>query len=262
MALVIDVTERRNYTKKLEFTVEIRTEELQIALKKETELGELKSRFVSMASHEFRTPLSAILSSIDLIKKYSERGEPDKQQKHVERIKRSVRNLVTILDDFLSLEKMESGTVAINPVEIDLVEYISDVLTEVKPWTKSGQLVVHEHSGAEEVRIDSNLTRNVLLNLLSNALKYSPEGSTVKLITQNEGGKLAIQVIDRGMGIPEEEQQNMFTRFFRASNAMETSGTGLGLTIVKRYMDLMRGDIGFVSKEGKGTTFNIEIPIA
>lgn len=261
MALVVDITERKNYTETLEQSVANRTIELKEALEKEHELGELKSRFVSMASHEFRTPLSAIRSSVDLLSRYHGLGIIDKQEKHFERIKSSVRNLVTTLDDFLSLEKMESGTVAMHPVRLDFEKYIQDVLTEVGPWKKSGQQLVHVHSGAKEVEIDTDLTRNVLLNILSNALKYSPDGSIVKVMTRNEAGKLTIEVIDNGMGIPEEEQEKMFTRYFRASNAKEISGTGLGLTIVKRYLDLMRGDISFVSRAGKGTTFNIGIPL-
>jgi len=262
MALVIDVTERKNYTEKLERTIANRTSELKEALEKEHELGELKSRFVSMASHEFRTPLTAIVSSADLIKKYNDLGVLDKQEKHFDRIKGSVSNLITILDDFLSLEKMESDNVRINSMEINFREYIQDILLEVKPWSKDKQQVVHEHNGAIEICIDPNLTRNILLNLLSNALKYSPDESTVKLISQNQGGKLVLKVKDTGMGIPKEDQKNMFTRFYRASNANEISGTGLGLTIVKRYLELMGGDISFTSEVGKGTTFKITIPLA
>ena len=275
MTLVIDITESKRskeelkiLNRELEQKIALRTElllksetELKIALKKEEELGVLKSLFVSMASHEFRTPLSAIRSSVDLLSRYHGMGIIDKQVKHFERIRRSVRNLVTTLDDFLSLEKMESGTVAMHPVQLDFGDYIQDVLTEVGPWKKTGQQVVHEHSGDQKVGIDPNLVRNVLLNVLSNALKYSPDGSIVKVVTHNEGGKLAMAVIDSGMGIPEEEQEKMFTRYFRASNTEEISGTGLGLTIVKRYLDLMQGDISFVSKAGKGTTFNIVIPL-
>jgi signal transduction histidine kinase len=147
-------------------------------------------------------------------------------------------------------------------MEINFREYIQDILLEVKPWSKDKQQVVHEHNGASEICIDPNLTRNILLNLLSNALKYSPDESTVELISQNQGGKLVLKVKDKGMGIPKEDQKNMFTRFYRASNANEISGTGLGLTIVKRYLELMGGDISFISEVGKGTTFKITIPLA
>lgn len=261
MILVVDITERKNYTVILERTIATRTAVLKEALEKEHELGELKSRFVSMASHEFRTPLTAIVSSTSLIQKYNDMGVTDKQLKHFDRIKGSVRNLITILDDFLSLEKMESGSVRINSKELDFPEYIKDILLEVKPWAKKKQQVEHNHVGASEICIDPYMTRNILLNLLSNALKYSPDESIVKLISQNQGGKLVLKVTDTGMGIPKEDQEKMFTRFYRASNANEINGTGLGLTIVKRYLELMGGDIGFTSKVGKGTTFNINIPL-
>ncbi len=262
MILVVDITERKNYTVILERTIATRTAVLKEALEKEHELGELKSRFVSMASHEFRTPLTAIVSSTSLIQKYNDMGVSDKQQKHFDRIKGSVRNLITILDDFLSLEKMESGSVRINSKELDFPEYIKDILLEVKPWAKKKQQVEHNHVGASEIRIDPDMTRNILLNLLSNALKYSPVESNVKLFSQNQGGKLVLKVTDTGMGIPKEDQEKMFTRFYRASNANEISGSGLGLTIVKRYLELMGGDIGFKSEVGKGTTFHINIPLA
>ncbi|NAS13730.1 PAS domain-containing sensor histidine kinase [Poritiphilus flavus] len=231
------------------------------ALKKEQELNELKSHFVSMASHEFRTPLAAILSSLNLIGKYKDIGALDKQEKHIQRIKKSVSNMATLLDDFLSLEKMESGKTRTNPMELNLTEYIEDILLEVQPWQKEGQRVVHMHTGHTGVNIDPHLTKNVLLNLLSNALKYSPQESTVYLSTQNHGEKLTIQVKDEGMGIPEKEQKNLFSRFFRASNAHQIGGTGLGLTIVKLYLELMGGEIDFASEEGKGTTFKVMIPV-
>lgn len=235
---------------------------LRSALDAEVELGELKSRFVAMASHEFRTPLSAIRSSLDILKRYHKMGVSDKQEKHFERIEHSVKNLITILNDFLSLEKMESGEVGIHIEKIELGEYIRDIIKEVRPWAKGKQKVVHEHEGVTEVLIDPDLTRNVLLNLLSNALKYSPEYATVKLMTQNHKRKLVLKVIDTGIGIPTEDQHKMFSRFFRASNAAGTKGTGLGLTIVKHYLDLMGGDISLSSQIGRGTTFTVRIPLA
>ena len=262
MALVVDITERKNYTETLERTVADRTELLTEALEKEHELSEIKSRFISMASHEFRTPLTAIVTSVNLIRKYNDLGFFDKQEKHFDRIKSSVHNLTNILNDFLSLEKMESNKVSINSTEVDFLYYIKDVLADVNPWAKENQQVIHEHTGDDKIRIDTQLTRNILLNLLSNALKYSPDQPIVKLMTQNKEGNLLLKVIDTGMGIPEEDQKKMFTRFYRASNVNEISGTGLGLTIVKRYLDKLGGNIDFSSKLGKGTTFNVSIPLA
>ncbi len=234
--------------------------QLATALQKEKDLNELKSRFVSMASHEFRTPLSAILSSAELIKRYGERGMIGKQETHVERIRSSVHNLTHILNDFLSLEKLESGKANFIPQQVIFDSFIQNVLQEVKPWAQKNQKIIHKHAGPKEVRIDTHLVQNVLLNLLSNALKYSQEGTDVSLISENLGDRLQIKVIDQGMGIPEDEQQNTFTRFFRASNVTNLKGTGLGLTILKLYLDLMEGTISFKSKLGEGTTFTVVIP--
>lgn len=261
MAVVIDVTERKNYTMRLERAVENRTAVLKEALEREYELNEIKSRFVAMASHEFRTPLTAIITSTNLIRKYHDLKVYDKQEKHLDRITASARNLVAILDDFLSLEKIESDQMYINPTEIDFREYIKDILIEVGPWAKEKQEVVHRHSGVNKICIDQSLTRNILLNLLSNSLKYSPKQSIVKLITSIIDKNLVIKIVDKGIGIPKEDQKNMFSQFYRASNVNEINGTGLGLTIVKRYLKMLGGDIDFSSEEGKGTTFNVYIPI-
>lgn len=235
--------------------------QLEQALKKERDVGLLKSRFVSMASHEFRTPLTSILASAGLIDMYRERGMLDKQIKHVERIKSSVDNLTSILNDFLSLEKLESGKIQFKTMSIDWLNFIAEVREEVSLMRK-GQVIEHQHEGDKIAEIDPHLVKNILINLLSNAIKYSPETEAVQLITEKRNGSLKIQVIDRGIGIPEEEQRQLFSRFFRASNANTIQGTGLGLTIVKRYIDLMNGSISFTSKENEGTTFVVEIPQA
>ena len=275
MISLIDITEIKRTKQKLqdlnadlEEKVIQRTRELseskiklREALDKEKKLGELKSRFVSMASHEFRTPLAAILSSVSLIKKYNERGILDHQEKHFKRIKNSVGNLTSILNDFLSLEKIESSDINLNYQEIEFNEFIEEVLMAVKPWAKDNQHINHQHHGATKLRIDPNLTQNILLNILSNALKYSPQESTVELITENKDDSLMLKVIDHGIGVPEEDQKKLFTRFFRANNASRIEGTGLGLTIVKSYLKLMKGEISFESKVDVGTTFIIKIPL-
>lgn len=236
--------------------------QLQQSLSKERELNELKSRFVSMASHEFRTPLTSIMGSADILKIYGERENFAKQQKHITRIKSSVNNLTSILNDFLSLEKLESGKLEYNPEPIEFVDFLDDIAEEVKMMTGPEQHINKVHTGANLVRIDPHLVKNVLINLLSNAIKYSPKGENVDVISRNTNDELVIEVRDRGIGIPEEDQKHMFTRFFRASNAINIKGTGLGLTIVRRYLDLMDGHISFVSNSTDGTTFTIRIPQA
>ena len=274
VAFISDISERKKYEQRIlkqsdeleikviERTKELRESEtkLRISLEKEKELGELKSRFVSMASHEFRTPLSSILSSANLIGRYEREDQQEKRMKHVHRIESSVRNLTVILNDFLSLEKLESGHVRFNPVQLEALDFIQQIIDEVNLTAKGDQKVVHFHQGEDFISTDEHLLKNILLNLLSNGIKYSPEDKNIELHTHIENGKLQVQVKDYGIGIPEAEQQHMFTRFFRANNVTNIQGTGLGLTIVKRYLDLMQGKIWFESTEGEGTTFFIEIP--
>jgi len=270
----IDVTERKkaeqdlkNLNLTLEKKVAERTQELlesenklKDALKKEQDLGELKSRFVAMASHEFRTPLTAIYSSADLIGRYQEKEQQPKRDKHLKRITSAVKNLTGILNDFLSLEKLESNKVRYEPRSITLDEFLDEILEDLKLITKQNQSIQIEKTGTLVIQTDPHLLKNILFNLLSNAIKYSPAGKEIGLIFENENNLLTIQVKDQGIGIPEEDQKHMFSRFFRASNATAIKGTGLGLTIVKRYLGLMGGDITFTSIPNEGTTFKLTIP--
>ena len=236
--------------------------DFQNAFKKEKELNDLKSRFVSLASHEFRTPLSAILTSAILIGKQNEAGKEQKRERYLEQIERNVNHLVVILNDFLSLSKLEEGKVVALREPFDLIEFSEALLKETSVGLKKDQTFKMSNSiKTLYVNLDAKLLRHVLMNLLSNASKYSPEGSNVDLkISQNEGNVL-IKIKDQGIGIPEEEQAHMFQRFFRAKNALNIEGTGLGLNIVKSYTKLMDGDIGFKSQLNKGTTFWVEFPI-
>lgn len=246
-----NITEQKNAEK-----------EIRRALQKEKELNELKSRFVSMASHEFRTPLSTILSSVSLAEKYITPETADKRDKHFNRIKSSVRNLTSILNDFLSLDKLEAGKVDNNPVEFNLKEFAEELTEEMQAVSKSGQKVEYKHSGKQTtVVVDRNILKNILNNLLSNAIKYSPENAEVKFCTVIEKSKLTITVADKGIGIPEEEKQHLFERFFRAKNALNIGGTGLGLNIVKKYTELLNGEINFESEPDKGTVFILRIPL-
>ncbi len=243
-------------------------DEMRKTLEKERQLNELKSRFVSMASHEFRTPLGSILSSTSLIEEYLGRKEStidfvrEKSDKHIKRIKSSIGNLISILNDFLSLEKLEQGKVESKPALFGINEFSKELIEEVQPTLKKGQKVVYIHHGKvnDEVFIDQQMLRNVLLNLISNASKYSPENSVIDFSTANIAGGIEVNITDHGMGIPEEDKTHLFERFFRAKNAINVQGTGLGLNIVKRYVDLMGGSVSFTSKESEGTTFKITVP--
>lgn len=237
--------------------------ELQAALEKEKELNELKSRFVSMASHEFRTPLSTILSSAGLITRYPEEQHQPQRIRHIERIKFSVGMLTNILDDFLSLAKLEEGRITLNPEHFALETLCSEVLEGLKPNLRQGQSIeLSQEPALTSLIQDRNLLKHMLYNLLSNAIKYSPEDRAIFLRTRSSGGRLEIEVEDQGIGIPLQDQQHLFTRFFRAKNAINIQGTGLGLNIVRHYTTLMGGEIRFQSEEGKGTLFQVWIPMA
>ena len=236
---------------------------IQNALKKEQELNQLKSRFVSLASHELRTPLSAILTSAILIGKQNESGKEEKRKKYVVQIEKNVKHLVTILNDFLSLSKLEEGKIKAVNEHFDVVHFSKMLVEESKVSLKKAQQISFnttlEHLF---VNLDAKLLRHAITNLLSNASKYSAEHTTIDFkITQNRH-KVLIQIKDSGIGIPQEEQEQLFKRFYRANNATNIEGTGLGLNIAKHYTKLMGGTIGFVSKQNIGTTFWVELPIA
>ena len=229
------------------------------SLEREKELGVLKSRFVSMASHEFRTPLTTILSSANLIGKYTDSDQQDARKKHVERIQKSVQHLTNILNDFLSLEKLESGAHKVQNEKLDLKKLLEEITEEINPSLKAGQQIIMD---IEEVDIhsDEHVLKNILINLISNASKYSDENDSIQLSAFRLNGEIQLSVRDRGIGIPKAEQKNMFQRFFRAANVTNIQGTGLGLNIVKKYTDLLGGRIKFSSEENKGSTFTVILP--
>lgn len=233
-------------------------QEILKSLEKEKQLGELKSRFVSMASHEFRTPLTTVLSSANLIAKYSESNQQQSREKHIERIKKSVQNLTSILNDFLSMEKLESGAQKIQMVNIDFADLLNDVVEEMNLNLKSGQEIVIEGAVAT-LTSDPNVLRNILINLISNASKYSNENDKIEIKVDIKDS-FKVHVTDHGIGIPKSEQKELFGRFFRAGNATNIQGTGLGLNIVKKYTELLNGEISFSSEEGKGSTFTLQLP--
>ncbi|MEO9870608.1 sensor histidine kinase [Ekhidna sp.] len=253
----------RSYSKGLEKEVEERTKELQELLNKERGLSEMKSKFVSLASHEFRTPLSTILSSASLISKYPDTESDDKRLKHVNRIKSSVDHLNGILEDFLSLDRLNEGRVACQPEPFEMEDVFEEVESSLSPILKPGQTLESSHSGiAQTMTTDKKLVRNVLVNLVSNAIKYSPENKPIYLRCEFISKEMVVcEIEDKGIGIPEEDQIHLFERFFRANNTRNFQGTGLGLSIVKRYIELLGGEISFKSSQSNGTTFKVTIPV-
>lgn len=236
-------------------------DELSDALSKERELSDLKSRFVSMASHEFRTPLSTILSSVSLIGKYTEFADQDKRDKHILRIRSAVSNLTDILNEFLSLGRIEEGKIQLHYSEFNLKEQLQLIINELRPITKTEQQIQYQHEGTTNINLDLSLIRNVIINLVSNAIKFSPEKSTIVVQSSVDNKSIIIKVKDEGMGIPDEDKKHLFERFFRGKNVVNIQGTGLGLHIVSRYIELMNGTISVESELDRGTLFTIKFDI-
>jgi PAS domain S-box-containing protein len=296
MAFISDISQRKQaedalkrseeqlivYAAELEKKVEIRTEalnntitrleeevterkkaeeEVRRSLEKERELNELKTKFVSIASHEFRTPLSTVMSSASLIQQYKDKNDLDKVDKHVLRIKSSVNHLTQILNDFLSLGKLEEGKVDVKAETVEIGNFLHEITEEVQSFFKEGQrLNIHCPPEMKHIDTDSRILRNIMFNLISNASKYSEPGKSIDIICEQTKGEVLFKIQDHGIGIPREDQKHLFDRFYRASNAGQIQGTGLGLNIVKRYVELLGGEISFKSDYGQGSTFYVSIP--
>ena len=238
-------------------------EEVSMSLEKEKELGQLKSRFVSMASHEFRTPLSAVQLSASLIEKYAQPFDNENIRKHVNKIKNAVGNLTTILNDFLSLEKLEAGKVEPACISFDLVKLSEEITEEMQMIAKQNQNIIYQHTGTTSVfNLDPNLLKNCILNLIANAIKYSGENTFIEFNTEINDHNCIVTIRDNGIGIPEADQKHLFEAFFRAHNTGNIPGTGLGLNIVARYAKLMKGKVNFNSQLNKGTLFTITFPLS
>jgi PAS domain S-box-containing protein len=234
--------------------------ELTQALAAEQELGEMKSRFVSMASHEFRTPLTWVLTSAELIAEYAQGPQQEKQLKHVARIRSSVKHMNDILEEFLSVGRIEEGRVEATAAPIDLEGLLAETVADVQGLLKAGQRVECRADCTGLIGLDASLLRKILVNLVSNAVKYSGEHSVVNLQATCAAGQLVLTVQDRGVGISKEDQTHLFERFFRARNVATVPGTGLGLYIIAKYLELMRGTIALHSVLDEGTTVTITIP--
>ena len=234
---------------------------LRKALEKEKELGELKSRFVTMASHEFRTPLTTILSSTFLLENYSGENYEKEKLVHTNRIKRAVNNLTMILNEFLSIEKFEEDKVQVTFTAVDVPSYIGNVIFEMELLKKDGQVIDYHHFGKQAViNLDAKLLWSIVTNLISNAIKYSKENCEIKVKSETLDNSLKLTVSDSGIGIPTDEHKYIFERFYRARNATNFEGTGLGLHIVQKYVHLMKGTIAFESKLNDGTDFIVILP--
>lgn len=264
IAFISDITIRKesenaliNLNAELEQKIKDRTQSLTDALEKEKELNELKSRFVSMASHEFRTPLSTILSSAYLVSQYTSTDDQPRRDKHLQRIISSVNLLTDILNDFLSVGKIEEGKISVRFSMTNIPHLVNEMLGEIRPIVKNGQQLLYKHTGKEEAVMDMTLLKHIIINLVSNAIKFSPENGNINITTTIDGNTLTLSVKDEGIGISKEDMVHLFERFYRGTNAIHIQGTGLGLNIVSKYAELMNGNITCDSELNKGTRFTI-----
>lgn len=250
IAFVTDITQK----KRLELSI-------QKAFNKEKELLDLKSKLISTASHEFRTPLTTILSSIDLIDIYREKENLAKYYNHIDKIKSSVKYMIELLNDVMIINKTESGKLEYSPGETDVVELCREIISEVKQTNSNGVKILFKHSSSSpSVLADKKLLKLIISNLLSNAVKYSNDEGTVTL-SLSMNGIIELRIEDSGIGIPSDELPMIYEPFHRGKNVSEKPGTGLGLSIVKRCVDLHKGKISFTSRLNEGTVFNVQIPI-
>lgn len=252
------VSERTKDLIKLVSELEKAKSDVSLSLEKEKELNQMKSRFVSMASHEFRTPLSSVQLSASLIEKYAEKPDLNNVIKHTNRIRNAVQLLNNILNDFLNLEKLEAGRVVVNKSDINLVQLAEEITEEMQMICKKNQHIVYQHTGAEgNFYLDSHLLKSSVINLISNAIKYSGEDTFIEFTTEIKDNQCVLCVKDNGIGIPIEDQKSLFEPFFRAHNIGNIPGTGLGLNIVKRYVELMGGQMEYRSAINEGAMFKM-----
>lgn len=296
MALVIDISVRKKQEEELqelnnelEQKVTARTEELSAtveelkianqkrdaeiqkrieaqnkisnALKKEKELNELKTKFLSLVSHEFKTPLSGILTSAMLLSKYKLSEQQDRRDKHIKTITDKVHYLNNILNDFLSIEKLETGKVSYNFSDFMLTKVVDEVVYNANMLLKEGQTIKYpENIDGLSLHQDEKIIELALSNLVHNAIKYSPENTEISIEISQDTNTTTFSVIDNGIGIPEKDQKQIFNRYFRSENVLLIQGTGIGLNIVKSHLNNLGGEINFVSNENKGSTFTIKLP--
>jgi len=259
--IITDITNQVSFQEVLEAKVNQRTIELSESLSREKELYEMKSNFLGIASHEFRTPLGTILSSASLLKKYTENIPQESITKHIDRISSSVIHLNAILNDFLTLEKLRKGFVDFELTEFNLPEFITQTISEVDEIAKSNnQRIQYTHIGESNVSQSPKILKNILLNLLSNASKFSEQGKKIKITTEVTVTSISLIIQDHGIGISLSDQKKLFIEFYRASNAKNIQGTGLGLVIVKNYINMLSGKISLSSRPNKGTLITLTLP--
>ncbi len=290
MAMIVDITIRKEAELKikklnteLEQKIDVRTQELnktvenlkheivkrnkaekklKKALKKEKELNELKTKFLSLVSHEFKTPLSGILNAAILVGKYTKTEMQPNREKHLGTIKTKIEYLNRILSEFLSMERLDSGKENYKLNHFKLSKVVNEVIYNANLLLKVGQRIIYPVNIDEiDLYHDEKILELIMSNLLHNAIKYSSENSIIEIDIKVKDNWLILQIKDEGIGIPVEEQNHIFERYFRAENVLTLQGTGIGLNIVKGHVDKFGGDISFKSAKNLGTTFTVKLPL-
>lgn len=260
MALVVNITFQKNQELEIKKRIEAENN-AKIALKKEQELNELKTKFLSLVSHQFKTPLTGISISSMLLAKYKLTEDQQKREKHISIINNKVHYLNKIINDFLSIEKLEKGEIKYNLTTFEIKDIVNNSINEVSSILKGGQRIVC-NTNDEDILVyqDEKIIELTLANLLSNAIKYSRENGKITIDIEKNKENAIIKITDRGFGIPEKDQKHIFNRYFRAENVLLIEGTGIGLNIIKNHLTNLGGTITFKSKQNIGTTFVVTIP--
>lgn len=256
-----DITELFHYRKDLEEMVKERTRDLNEALQKEKQLVEMKSKFVSIASHEFRTPLSNISLAAGFLDKHHKKITPEEFGSKLQGIEKQVSHMTYLLDDILMIGKGEAGKILANYSSISIKDFFTQTVREVEQSAGSYRIRLNLNCSVTQFNVDEKLLRNIVINLLTNAIKFSRQIKDVVLTVSNTSRFLHFEVADRGLGIPEEDMEKLFTAFHRGTNVGAIQGTGLGLSIVKKAVELLHGEIKVKSKIGKGTVFHVALPL-
>jgi len=251
----------------LENRVAERTAELSQALEKEKELNQLKSRFITMASHEFRTPLAIISSSSGILQNFSDRLSEKRKQEHLETIQNTIKHIIQVLDDVLMINQAEAEKIEVKLEPLDIIKFCRHLKEEIEASFISHEIDFYIDLGDEIfnnyqlVLVDKKLLRQIITNLLTNAIKYSPDHNLVNFSLSRKDNQLILKISDYGIGIPPSDQVHLFEYFQRGSNVGTLPGTGLGLSIVKKCVDLHQGEITLDSELGKGTVFTVILPL-
>jgi PAS domain S-box-containing protein len=255
--VMTDITE----IKKVEHALRLSEKQLRNSLTQEREVNQIKSRFVSMTSHEFRTPIAIISAAAESLQDFYERMNEEQRKSRFDRIQDQVQHMTHMLDDILLINRIEEGKLSLNLEIFQLTQFMMSIVDEFRSAKTTQSLDVQLQEEELTIIADRTLIRQIVSNLVSNAIKYSPADSTISMTMQRDGEHAIITIRDQGIGIPLADQEHLFEAFHRADNVGKIKGTGLGLSIAKRAVDMHKGEITFASEEGKGTLFTVRLPL-